>query len=60
MVLYANMTLKIYFNDKKQPLEVFFEIDILKNFANFTGKHPCWSLLLIIFLLYIFHYILSY
>ena len=25
----------------------FFEIGALKNFANFTGKHLCWSLFLI-------------
>ena len=29
---------------QKEPLEVFFKKDVLKNFANFTGKHPCWSL----------------
>ena len=23
------------------------QIDVLKNFANFTGKHLCWSLFLI-------------
>ena len=23
---------------------MLFEIDVLKNFANFTGKHLCWSL----------------
>ena len=22
----------------------FFKIDVLKDFANFTGKHQCWSL----------------
>ena len=26
---------------------MFFKIDILKNFAMFTGKHLCWSLFLI-------------
>ena len=26
---------------------MFFKIDALKNFANFTGKHLCWSLFLI-------------
>ena len=25
--------------------QMFFKIDVLKNFANFTGKHLCWSLL---------------
>ena len=24
--------------------QMFFKIDALKNFANFTGKHLCWSL----------------
>ena len=28
----------------KQPREVFFKKGVLKNFANFTGKHLCWSL----------------
>ena len=23
--------------------QLFFKIDVLKNFANFTGKHLCWS-----------------
>ena len=27
--------------------QMFFKIDVLKNFANFTGKHLCWSLFLI-------------
>ena len=26
---------------------MFFKIGVLENFANFTGKHLCWSLLLI-------------
>ena len=30
---------------KKQPPEVFCEKDALKDFANFTEKHLCWSLL---------------
>ena len=24
--------------------QMFFQIDVLKSFANFTGKHQCWSL----------------
>ena len=32
---------------KKQPLEVFYKKGVLNNFANFTGKHLCWSLFLI-------------
>ena len=27
--------------------QMFFRIDVQKNFANFTGKHLCWSLCLI-------------
>ena len=27
--------------------QMFFKIDVLKNFAIFTGKHLCWSLFLI-------------
>ena len=23
--------------------QMFFKIDVLKDFANFTGKHQCWS-----------------
>ena len=32
---------------QKQPLEVFCKKGILKNFTNFTGKHPCSNLFLI-------------
>ena len=32
---------------QKQPTKVFFKKGILKNFANLTGKHMCWSLFLI-------------
>ena len=32
---------------QKQPPEVFFKKGVLKNFANLTEKHLCWSLLLI-------------
>ena len=28
----------------KQPLEVFCEKCVLKNFVNFTGRYLCWSL----------------
>ena len=27
--------------------QMFFKVGVLKNFANFTGKHLCWSLFLI-------------
>ena len=30
---------------QKQPPEVFCKKGVLKIFANFTGKHLCWSLL---------------
>ena len=29
---------------QKQPPAVFCKKGVLKNFANFTGKHLCWSL----------------
>ena len=32
---------------QKQPPEMFFKKGALKNFANMTGKHLCWSLFLI-------------
>ena len=32
---------------QKQPPEVFFKKRVLKNFANLTEKHLCWSLFLI-------------
>ena len=31
---------------QKQLLQVFYEEDVLENFAKFTGKHPCQSLFL--------------
>ena len=33
-------------DSQKQPLEVSMKKGVLKNFANFTGKHLCRSLLL--------------
>ena len=33
--------------NRNSLLQVFFKINVLKNFANFTGKHQCWSLFLI-------------
>ena len=32
---------------RSSRLQMFFKIGVLKNFANFTGKHLCWSLFLI-------------
>ena len=42
--------LKIFFNQYKcysVYILIFINIIVLKNFAIFTGKHLCWSLLLI-------------
>ena len=33
--------------NRSSPSQVFFKINVLKNFANFTGKHYCWSLFFI-------------
>ena len=32
-------------NSRTSRLQMFFEIGVLKSFANFIGKHLCWSLL---------------
>ena len=32
---------------RSSRLQLFFKIGALKNFAYFTGKHPCWSFFLI-------------
>ena len=29
---------------RRSRLQMFFKIDVPKNFANFTGKYRCWSL----------------
>ena len=34
---------------QKQSLQIVFKIGVIKNFVNFTGKHLCWSLLLMKF-----------
>ena len=34
-------------NYRSSRSQIFFKIGALKNFANFTGKHLCWSLFLI-------------
>ena len=36
-----------YFTQKQPFADVLLKIDVLKNFALFTGKHLCWSLFLI-------------
>ena len=30
--------------NRSSLLQMFFKRDVLKNFANFTGKHQCWCL----------------
>ena len=48
-VVFTKLTnYKILENDNIQrlPSELFYKYDVLKNFANFTGKHLCWSLFL--------------
>ena len=37
----------LYFILRKQPQEMFCKKRCFKNFANFTGKHLCWSLFLL-------------
>ena len=32
---------------QKHSLQMFFKIGVLKNFANFRGKHLCWSFFVI-------------
>ena len=41
------VTLNAVTDLQKQPPEVFYKKDVLKKFANFTGKHLSWSLFLI-------------
>ena len=45
---FAKFCLITFKKIRKQPLEVFYEKGVLKNFAIFTGKHQCWSLFLIL------------
>ena len=33
--------------DRSSRLQMFFKIDAIKSFTNFTGKQLCWSLFLI-------------
>ena len=32
-------------DDRNNHSQVFFKIGVLQNFATFTGKHLCWSLI---------------
>ena len=34
------------YTSRSSRLQMFFKIGVLKSFANFTGKHLCWSLFL--------------
>ena len=34
----------LYNTSRSSCLQMFFKISALKSFANFTGKHLCWSL----------------
>ena len=36
---------KWFFKKQKQPPVEFYKKGVFKNFAIFTGKHLCWSLL---------------
>ena len=36
--------IKAFYCHQKQPPEVFYKKDVLRNFAKFTGKHLCQSL----------------
>ena len=40
--IYSSITFVKYL--EKQPPEVFCRKGVLRNFAKFTGKHPCQSL----------------
>ena len=39
--------LSISSTNRSSRLQMFFKIDVVKNFVKFTGKHLCWSLYLI-------------
>ena len=41
---YNNVTAMFYRNYRSSCSQMFFRIGVLKNFANFTRKHLCWSL----------------
>ena len=38
---YGKTLLKVNCFVKKHPFAAFFKIDVIKNFANFTGKQLC-------------------
>ena len=39
-----------FHTDRSSPSQVFYKINVLKEFAKFTGKHLCCSLVLIVIL----------
>ena len=39
----------IHFTTRSSPSQMFLKIGAFKNFANFTGKHLCWSFVLLKF-----------
>ena len=47
------------YTSKSSRLQMFFKIGVLKSFANFTGKHLCWSLFKKTFRLKVFNFILK-
>ena len=44
LVVRHNRVAKYLKKIQKQSPEVFCKKGVLKNFANFTGKHPCWNI----------------
>ena len=38
---------EIYTENTMSDLQILFKKVVLKNLANFTGKHMCWSLFLV-------------
>ena len=44
LVVRHNRVAKYLKKIQKQSPEVLCKKGVLKNFANFTGKHPCWNI----------------
>ena len=47
ITLIITLTFITFTTIRSSPLQMFYKIGVLKNVANFTGKHLCWSLFLI-------------
>ena len=47
LVLFTSSTSYPHPICRSSHLQMFFKIGVPKNFANFTGKHLCWNLILI-------------